>query len=184
MVLKVLEPMWTTKTETASRVRGRIESVLDWARVREFRHGENPARWRGHLDHLLPYRSKVAVVKHHAALPYDEVPAFMASVRAEVGVAARAFEFCILTASRTGEVLGTRWAEIDMKAKVWTAPPERMKVRREHRVPLSDRAMMILRPARTTGVGFERHRDCHGEPRVSSGILNSSWRASCLEGHP
>lgn len=145
MVLKVLEPMWTTKTETASRVRGRIESVLDWARVREFRHGENPARWRGHLDHLLPKRSKVAAVKHHAALPYDEAPAFMASLRAQVGVAARAFEFCILTASRTGEVLGARWTEFDIKAKVWTVPPERMKARREHRVPLPDRAMTILR---------------------------------------
>ncbi|MGA3342807.1 MAG: integrase arm-type DNA-binding domain-containing protein [Methylocella sp.] len=145
MVLRILEPMWTTKTETASRVRGRIESVLDWARVREFRHGENPARWRGHLDHLLPKRSKVAAVKHHAALPYDEVPAFMRSLRAEGGVAARAFEFCILTASRTGEVLGARWAEIDIKTKVWTVPPERMKARREHRVPLSDQALTILR---------------------------------------
>ncbi len=144
MVLKVLEPIWNTKTETASRLCGRIESVLDWARVREFRHGENPARWRGHLDHLLPKRSKVAAVKHHAALPYDEVPAFMASLHAEVGVAARALEFCILTASRTGEVLGARWTEIDKKGKVWTVPPERMKARREHRVPLSDRAMMIL----------------------------------------
>ena len=148
MVLKVLEPIWNTKTETASRLRGRIESVLDWARVREFRHGENPAHWRGHLDHLLPKRSKVAAVKHHAALPYDQVPAFMASLRAEVGVAARALEFCILTASRTGEVLGARWSEIDIKAKVWTVPPERMKARREHRVPLSDRAMMILRQMR------------------------------------
>jgi integrase len=144
IVLKVLEPMWTTKTETASRIRGRIESVLDWARVREFRHGENPARWRGHLDHLLPKRGKVAAVKHHAALPYDEVPTFMASLHAEAGVAARAFEFCILTATRTGEVLGACWTEIDMKAKVWTIPPERMKARREHRVPLSDRAMTIL----------------------------------------
>jgi integrase len=145
MVLKVLEPIWNTKTETASRVRGRIESVLDWARVREFRHGENPARWRGHLDHLLPKRSKVAAVKHHAALPYDEVPAFIASLHAEVGIAARALEFGILTASRTGEVLGARWAEIDVKAKVWTVPPERMKARRGHRVPLSDRAITILR---------------------------------------
>ena len=148
MVLKVLEPIWNTKTETASRVRGRIESVLDWARVREFRHGENPAHWRGHLDHLLPKRSKVAAVKHHAALPYDEMPAFMACLRAEVGVAARGLEFCILTASRSGEAIGARWTEIDMKAKVWTVPPERMKAHREHRVPLSNRAMTILHQMR------------------------------------
>src|ERR1035437_3515440 len=144
LVLKVLEPIWNGKTETATRVRGRIESVLDWARVRSYRQGENPARWRGHLDHLLPKRSKVAAVKHHSALPYDHTPAFMASLRGETGNAAHALEFCILTASRTGETIGARWDEIDMKAKLWTIPPERMKASREHRIPLSQRAIVIL----------------------------------------
>jgi integrase len=144
LVLKVLEPIWNGKTETATRVRGRIESVLDWARVRSYRQGENPARWRGHLDHLLPKRSKVAAVKHHSALPYDHTPAFMASLRGETGNAARALEFCILTASRTGETIGARWDEIDMKAKLWTIPPERMKASREHRIPLSQWAIVIL----------------------------------------
>ena len=145
LVLKVLEPIWNDKTETATRVRGRIESVLDWARVRGHRHGENPARWRGHLDHLLPKRSKVAAVRHHTALPYDDLPAFMASLRTQTGNAARALEFCILTASRTGETIGARWDEIDVQAKLWTIPPARMKARREHRVPLPQQAMAILR---------------------------------------
>ena len=147
LVLKVLEPIWNDKTETATRVRGRIESVLDWARVRGYRQGENPARWRGHLDHLLPKRSKVAAVKHHAALPYLDIPAFMESLRAEASVAARAMELCILTAARTSEVIGARWDEIDIKAKLWTIPPQRMKAGREHRVPLAARALTILRQA-------------------------------------
>lgn len=144
MIMKVLQPIWTTKTETASRVRGRIESVLDWARVRGFRDGENPARWRGHLDKMLSARAKVARVQHHAALPIDDVPAFMTSLRAQPGVAARGFEFCILTATRTGETIGARWNEIDLKAKLWIVPAERMKAGREHRVPLSNRAVDIL----------------------------------------
>ncbi|MFD2181733.1 tyrosine-type recombinase/integrase [Rhodoplanes azumiensis] len=144
LVLKVLEPIWNDKTETATRVRGRIESILDWARVRGFRDGENPARWRGHLDHLLPKRSKVAAVKHHAALPYREIPAFMELLRAEPSLAARAMEFGVLTAARTGEVIGARWSEIDLEAKLWTIPPDRMKAGREHRVPLATRAVTIL----------------------------------------
>ncbi|WP_152047822.1 tyrosine-type recombinase/integrase, partial [Aureimonas psammosilenae] len=106
LVLKVLEPIWTAKPETASRVRGRIESVLDWATVRRHRHGQNPARWKGHLDHLLPARNKVAKVKHHAALPYADLGAFVAELRQAEGVGARALEFAILTAGRTGEVVG------------------------------------------------------------------------------
>lgn len=144
MIMKVLQPIWATKTETASRVRGRVESVLDWARVRGFRDGENPARWRGHLDKMLSARAKVARVQHHAALPIDDVPAFMTSLRAQVGVAARGFEFCILTATRTGETIGARWREIDLKAQLWTVPADRMKASREHRVPLSSRAVEIL----------------------------------------
>jgi integrase len=144
LVLKVLEPIWNTKSETASRVRGRIESVIDWGKARGYRQGENPARWRGHLDKLLPSRNKVARVEHHAALPYVDLPAFMASLRARDGTNERALEFTILTAARTGEVLGARWAEIDLASATWTVPAGRMKALREHRVPLSKRAVEIL----------------------------------------
>ena len=113
LVMKAVEPIWTAKPETASRVRGRIESVLDWATARGYRQGENPARWRGHLENLLPKRSKVARVEHHAALPYPEIADFMAALRQQEGIAARALEFAILTAARTGEVIGATWAEID-----------------------------------------------------------------------
>jgi integrase len=145
LVTKVLEPIWSTKPETASRVRGRIERVLDWAKVRGFRQGENPARWRGHLDALLPAHSKVRKVKHHAALPYVQVGAFMAALRTREAVAARALEFTILTAARTGEVLGARWDEIDFQTKVWVVPASRMKSGREHRVPLSRPAISVLK---------------------------------------
>jgi integrase len=145
LVLKVLEPIWTVKPETAGRVRGRIESILDWAKVRGYRAGENPARWRGHLDKLLPARSKVRRVEHHAALPYAELPGFLVSLREQEGIAARALEFSILTAARTGEVIGARWwSEMDMLDKTWTLPAGRMKAGREHRVPLSARALAIL----------------------------------------
>jgi integrase len=144
LVLKALEPIWKAKPETASRVRGRIESVLDWARVREFRDGENPARWRGHLDKLLPHRSDVSAVKHHAALNYDALPSFMKALRDEAGISARALEFCILTCTRSGETLGVLWHEVDIAGRLWRIPPERMKGRREHRVPLSSRALDIL----------------------------------------
>jgi integrase len=144
LVTKALEPIWSTKPETASRVRGRIEAVLDWAKVRGYRAGENPARWRGHLDHLLPARTKVRKVEHHAALPYCEIGAFMPALRERDALAARALEFAILTAARTSEVINARWDEIDLRAKVWTVPAERMKSGREHRVPLSDAAVRIL----------------------------------------
>jgi integrase len=144
LVLKVLEPLWTTKTETAGRLRGRIETVLDWARVRGHRKGENPARWRGHLDKLLPARSKVRKVEHHAALPYTELPDFMSALREQEGIAARALEFVILTATRTGETIGAKWSEINLADKVWTIPAGRMKAGKEHRVPLAPRALAIL----------------------------------------
>jgi integrase len=149
LVLKVLEPIWTEKTETASRLRGRIEAVLDWAKVRGYRDGENPARWRGHLDHLLPARSKVQRVKHHAALPYAELPAFMIKLHQREGIAARVLEFCILTAARLGEVTGAKWGEFNLLDKVWTIPGHRMKNGREHRVPLSDAALAVLKEMRT-----------------------------------
>ena len=144
-VLAVLEPMWQTKTETASRLRGRIESVLDWATARKYRSGENPARWRGHLDKLLPRPSRVAKVEHHTALPIDEVGAFLARLRQLDGMGARALEFAILTACRSGEVRGATWTEIDADAKTWTIPAERMKAGKEHRVPLSDAALALLK---------------------------------------
>jgi len=144
LVLKVLEPIWTAKSETASRVRQRMENILDFAKVRGYREGENPARWRGHLDKLLPARSKVRDVEHLAALPYAELPDFLGSLRTREAIAARALEFLILTAARTGEVIGARWNEIDLLDKNWTVPAARMKARREHRVPLSPRALAIL----------------------------------------
>jgi integrase len=144
LVLKAVEPIWATKPETASRVRGRIESILDWATARGYRVGENPARWRGHLENLLPKRSKVRRVEHHAALAYPEIAAFVAELRGQEGVAARALEFAILTAARTGEVIGARWDEINIAERSWTIPGERMKGGREHRVPLSPAALAIV----------------------------------------
>jgi integrase len=142
-VLAVLNPIWQDKPETASRLRGRIEHVLDAARAAGHRTGENPARWRGHLDKLLPKRAKLTR-GHHAAMPYQDVPAFMASLRGREAMAAKALEFAILTAARTGEVIGAKWSEIDLQAKVWTIPAERMKAGREHRVPLSGAAFDLL----------------------------------------
>jgi integrase len=144
LVLKVVEPIWTTMPETAGRVRGRIEAVLDWATARGYRTGENPARWRGHLDKLLPARSKVRKVVHHAAMPYSELPSFLAELREQAGVAARALEFTILTAARTGEIIGATWDEINLADNVWIVPAERMKAGKEHRVPLCARALAIL----------------------------------------
>ena len=144
LVLKVLEPVWTTKPETASRIRQRIENILDSAKARGFRNGENPARWRGHLDKILPARSRVREVEHLAALPYLDLPVFLTGLRTREAIAARALEFLILTAARTGEVIGARWSEIDLLDKTWTVPADRMKARREHRVPLSVRALAIL----------------------------------------
>jgi integrase len=144
LVRKVLEPIWYSTPEMASRVRGRIERVLAWATVAGYRSGDNPARWTGHLKELLPAKTKVAAVVHHDAVPYREMPAFMATLRAKHGVSARALEFTILGAARTGEVIGAKWGEIDFDAKLWTVPPSRMKAGREHRVPLTDRALAIL----------------------------------------
>jgi integrase len=145
LVLRVLEPIWPAKTETASRVRGRIEAILDYARVRGYRSGENPARWKAHLDHILPAKGAVAKVQHHASMPYAELPGFWPRLQVQDGLGARALELCILTATRTGELLGARWTELDLEARTWTIPAERMKAGAEHRVPLSDAAMELLR---------------------------------------
>lgn len=143
-VLKVIEPIWVSKTETASRLRGRIENIIDWAIVRGYRTGDNPARWKGHLSHTLPNRSKIRKVQHLAALPYQEIPAFMAELALEKGAAAQALAFAILTAARTGEVLGATWPEINLDTKTWTVPGERMKNSREHRVPLSPQVKALI----------------------------------------
>jgi integrase len=144
LVVKVLSPIWGARTETATRVRGRIESILDWATVSRFRQGDNPARWRGHLENLLANPNKIAPVRNHPALPWREVPAFMAILAQSKGVAARAAEFAILTAARSGEVRGASWEEADLDARLWTIPAERMKAGREHRVPLSTAAVALL----------------------------------------
>ncbi|MDR6535585.1 phage integrase central domain-containing protein [Variovorax soli] len=143
-VLEVVEPIWKTKTETATRVRGRIEAVLDWAAVRGYREGDNPARWKGHLEQLLPKPSKVSKVDHHPAVPVDEASAFLEALRRMEGMGARALEFLILTAARSGEVRGATWDEIDMDARLWTVPADRMKAKRVHRVPLSKQAIRVL----------------------------------------
>ncbi len=143
-VMKVIEPIWSTKTETASRLRGRIERILDWATTRGLRTGDNPARWRGHLDNLLPSRAKVRKVEHHPALPYSEISLFIKELRKQEGVSAKALEFAILTASRTNEVLGATWGEVDLAKAIWIIPESRMKASKEHRVPLSQPVLEIL----------------------------------------
>ena len=144
VVLDVLRPIWTTKTETASRVRQRIEAVLDYATAIRARAGDNPARWRGHLDHLLAKPSKIRAVKHHAALDWRHAPAFMAALAKRQGVDARALAFTILTTARSGEVRGIRWGEVDLADTVWTVPANRIKAAREHRVPLQPAALALL----------------------------------------
>lgn len=145
LVMKTIEPIWAAKTETASRVRGRIETILDWATVRKYREGENPARWKGHLDHLLPAKGKIQRESHHAALPYAQIGTFIKELRLQDGIAARALEFAILTVARTGEVISATWDEIDLNKHLWTVPAERMKAGKEHRVPLSEPAQSLLR---------------------------------------
>jgi integrase len=144
-VTRILEPIWRTKPETASRIRGRIEAVIDYASTMQWRSGENPARWRGHLANVLPPRAKVRRIEHHAALPWRDVGAFMEKLAGQDGTAALALRFAILTAARTGEVQGLRWREIDWTTTTWTVPAGRMKAGREHRVPLSDAAHDLLR---------------------------------------
>jgi integrase len=144
-VLAVLKPLWVTKPETATQVRGRIEQVLDYARVLGHREGENPARWRGHLDHLLPPRAKVAPVQHHRALHYRDVRTFMEALRQQDNVASKCLEFTILCACRSGEAIGAVWSEIDWEARTWVIPAPRTKTAREHRVPLSEATIRLLR---------------------------------------
>jgi integrase len=173
MIIKVLEPIWLTKTETASRIRGRIEAVLDYAKARGYRDGENAARWSGHLETLLPLKSAVAKVRHHKALPYQEIGAFTAELRQQEGIAARALEFLLLTWARTGEVIGAHWDEIE--GDVWRIPGERMKAGKEHRIPLSARALQIItdmrkiRDRRPSEFVFQGMRD--GAPLSNMSML-------------
>src|SRR5437660_1394574 len=148
-VLAVLKPFWNEKPETASRLRGRIERVLDAAKAQGLRNGENPARWRGHLDQLLPKRQRLTR-GHHAAMNYADVPAFMTDLQGREATAARSLELAILTVARSGEVLGARWEEFDLERAVWTVPATRMKAGREHRVPLSPRALKIVKALHET----------------------------------
>jgi integrase len=153
MILKILEPIWLTKSETAGRVRGRIEAILDWAKVRGYREGENPARWRGHLEHQLAKPSKAKHIIHHPALAHAEIGVFMQELRTRDGIAAAALEFLILTATRTGEVLGARWSEFDFSKNIWTIPADRMKAGRAHRIPLSPAASAVIERMRKIATG-------------------------------
>ena len=150
-VINALEPIWTTKTETATRVRQRIETILSWATANRFRSGENPARWKGHLDQILPKPGKLKTVRHHPALPYEDLHAFLIALRERQGVSARLLEWQILTAVRPGEATGTRWTEIDLDKAVWSIPGERMKAGLAHRVPLSSSALALLKSLHRVG---------------------------------
>ena len=166
-VLAILEPIWRVKPETATRVRGRIESVIDYARTLGWRTGDNPARWRGHLSNALPKRSKVAPVKHHPAMPWNEIGDFMALLRAQSGVAAVALQFTVLTAARTGEALGAKWSEVDLATKVWTVPASRTKAKKEHRVPLTGSVLHTLEAAQS--VRIKSGQDVYIFPGATAG---------------
>ncbi|RRQ22959.1 site-specific integrase [Thiohalobacter thiocyanaticus] len=182
-IVQIPEPIWTEKTETATRLRGRIESVLSWATVSGFRSGDNPARWRGNLDAILPKPGKLKKVAHHKAVPVSSGPAFMAALREREGVGSRALEFLILTAGRSGEVRGATWEEIDMEARTWTVPAERMKAQREHVVPLCPDAVKLLK-------ALPVHEDCpyvFPSPRgkqLSDATLSKVMKLMGVEGTP
>jgi len=181
LVLKCLEPIWTTKTETANRLRGRIESVLDWSAVRGYRKGDNPARWRGHLDKLLPRPGKVAKTKHHPALPFAQTGHFMQQLRKDTAIASRALEFLILTAARTNEVIRAHWSDIDLDGKVWVVPAEHMKANRAHRVPLSAASIATLKGVQgldDTYVFPGQKRDSHLSNAAMRQVLKRLDRAS------
>jgi len=186
-VMRCLDRIWREKTETASRVRGRVEVILDWAKAHGYRTAENPARWRGHLDKLLPKRSRVAKVNHHPALPYVHAPAFLAALRERDAIAARALEFVILTATRVGEAVEAEWSEIDLEAVLWTIPAARMKAGRRgpHRVPLSDAALAVLERMKTVRQGdhlFPGWRT--GRPLSQAAVLKTAKEIGADLGHP
>lgn len=179
-IMRVLEPIWTTKTETASRLRGRIENILDWSRVRGYRTGENPARWKGHLDMVLPTPGKVQTVEHHPALPFDELAAFMELLQKQEGQGARALEFAILTAARSGEVRGATWEEINIDDATWTVPASRMKAKREHRVALNEQAIAILNATpedKRTGLVFPNTKGAKLSDMTLTAVLKRMKRS-------
>jgi integrase len=168
----VLKPIWTSKTETAKRLQGRIENILDWATAKKHRQGENPARWRGHLDHLLPAPSKVQRVEHHPAMPWQAVPALMVELRGSPSISSSALQFAILTACRTSEVIGAQWSEVDIASAVWTIPGTRMKAGKEHRVPLTEPMLEILRALpRIEANPFVFPGARHGRPLSNMALL-------------
>ena len=184
-VLGVLNPIWNDKQETASRLRGRIERVLDFAKVKGWRTGENPALWRSNLKNVLPAREKLQR-GHHAAMSYEQVPAFVARLREMEAMAARALEFLILTAARSGEVLEAQWDEIDIGKRVWTIPATRMKAKKEHRVPLTDRALEILKPlheARVSNYVFPGHKPNRPLSSMAMAMLMRRMKANAYTVH-
>lgn len=184
LVMQIIEPIWKTKTETASRVRGRIENIISWAMVKNYHPGPNPAVWRGHIDQLLPNRSKVQPVKHHTSMPYTEIEAFMSKLILNDSLSARALEFTIVTAVRTSEALNAKWYEIDFDKKLWTIPAERMKASREHRVPLSDQAIKLLENLpRTNDFLFSVRADKPMSNMAMLTFLKKSMKHSTLTVH-
>jgi integrase len=178
-ILKVLKPIWNTKTETASRVRGRIELILDYAEVQKWRTGNNPARWKGHLKAILPSPQKIAEVKHHVAMPYEELPTFLHDLKSMDGMGARALEMAILTCLRTSECIGAKWSEIDLDKRLWTVPKERMKKGVQHRIPLSDQSMKLL-----TTLAEQRTNDyVFPSPSYNSGCISSGTMTAVLIRH-
>ncbi|RYE43164.1 MAG: site-specific integrase [Hyphomicrobiales bacterium] len=182
-ILACIEPIWAEKNETANRVRGRIESVLDWATVHKYRSGENPARFKGHLDKVLPARSRIRTVKHHEALHIDETPSFFKLLGSKDGYAARAFEFLILTAVRSQEALKAEWSEIDLHLKQWTIPAQRMKMREEHRIPLSPQAVELLEKLPRMGDSPLLFPGTRGQP-LSDMVLTQFMRRQNLTAVP
>jgi integrase len=179
-ILRVLEPIWLSKNETASRLRGRIESILDWSRVRGYRTGENPARWKGYLDMVLPTPGKVQTVKHFPALPFDELAAFMELLKVQEGQGARALEFAILTAARSGEVRGATWEEIDLADATWTIPASRMKAKQEHRAALNEQAIAILKATaenKRTGLIFTNTKGAKLSDMTLTAVLKRMGRS-------
>ena len=183
LVLKVLESIWTEKTETASRLRGRIEAILDYATAKGLREGPNPARWKGHLALTLPAKRRVAPVEHHKAIPVTEMPSFMKQLRQICGVSARALEFLTLTAARSGEVRGMEWDEVDLVNKIWVVPAIRMKAKREHRVPLSDAAVLILNRIKQENDGLLAFPGAKGK-ELSDMSLTSVMRRMGIDAVP
>ena len=184
LVMNVLEPIWYTKTETASRVRQRIENIIDWAKVRKYRTGENPARWRGHLDKLLPKPTKVQKVKHFPAMPYDDLPEYFQRLRMKETIAAKALAFNILTATRSNETREAKWNEIDLETAIWTIPAERMKADKEHRVPLTPECLALLNEVKPFNVDDLVFPGSYKKNKKRKGITDAALLKHLQKTHP